>query len=72
MAAVKSLRKIVGKKAKIDWRKVAAGVRLRKRLLDEGLQTRDFRTLSPGYGRRARILDDVEHDARIVTVRRSY
>lgn len=68
----KRLKKIVGRRAKIDWKKVAEGERLRRRLIAEGLQPRSFQTLSPGYGRRARIVDDDKHDARLVTVRRSY
>ena len=69
--SVKGLRKIVGKRgAKIDWARVTEGERLRKRLLAQGLETRSFQTLSPAYGRRARIIDDPRHDTRLV--RRSY
>ena len=70
--SARSLRKIVGKRAKVDWRKVAEGERLRRRLIAEGLQSKDFQTLSPGFGRRARITDDPEHDPRLVILRRNY
>jgi hypothetical protein len=72
MASVNGLKKIIGKKAKIDWRKVSEGERLRKRLIAQGFQGRSSQTLSPGYGRRARILDDTEHDSRVVKVQRNY
>ncbi len=69
MPTVKSLKKLIGKGSPIDWKKVIEGERLRKKLVSQGFERR---TLSPGYGRRVRILDDTEHDARVVKIRRSY
>lgn len=71
-AGAKRLKKIIGKKAKIDWEKVAEGERLRRRLIVEGFVARGFHTPSRGHGRRARIVDDTENDRRTVIIRRSY
>ena len=72
MPTIKVLKKIVRKRAKVDWKKVADGERLRKRLLALGDDTGNYQTLSPGYGQRARIIDDPQRDNRLVRIRRSY
>lgn len=72
MISVKKLKKVIGKRGNVDWRKVAEGQRLHDTLVSQGLEGRGRQTLSPAYGRRARLLDDREHDSRIVIIQRNY
>lgn len=69
MTTVRRLKKVIGKRARVDWGKVNEGERLHKTLILEGLQIKRYQTLSPAYGRRARLLDD---DSRLVTLRKEY
>jgi hypothetical protein len=64
------LKKIRTENPSLDWGKISEWKRLRRILLQRGLQGRHSQDVYSPQERRARIVDDVTHDSRVVRLQR--